>query len=128
MRWRLLGITFAAMLSLGLTGAAPAGATDLHRTAAPEGWGKERVVKHHMYYPRYRHVYLVHDTSDPYAYRPATRGYYPYYNSGYWHPASGRERPRYVLPKYYPAWGYTKHWHNREWHAENHGRHWPWHW
>ena len=129
MSWKSIGKTIAAVLLFGLVGTLPVAATDLHPTRAPDGWGHERTVKHHVYYPRYRHVYLVHGTTDPYAYRPATRGYYPYYNSGYWRPAGYRTvRPHYELPKYYPAWGYTKQWHNRKWHAENHGRHYPWHW
>ena len=131
MRWKKLALKVLAVVTFGLVGLLPASAADLSRTTPPDGWGQERVVKHHVYYPRYQHVYKVHAATDPYAYRPEHRGYYPYYNSGYWRPAHemrNRPRPHYEIPKYYPAWGYTKHWHHREWHNDNHGRHFPWHW
>lgn len=130
MRWKTFGLILAFFVSLAGTGIMPAAAFDLHRSKPPAGWGKEQVVKHHVYYPRYHHVYHVHSATDPYAYRSEARGYYPYYNSGYWRPAAEvrHARPRYVLPKYYPAWGYTRHWHHKQWHAEHHGRHRPWHW
>ena len=132
MRWKKLALKVLAVLSFGLVGLLPASATDLHRTMPPDGWGHQRVVKHYVYYPRYTHVYKVHGVTDPYAYRPEHRGYYPAYNSGYWRPAHemrNRPKPHYVLPKYYPAWGYTKeHWNQRQWHSDNHGRHYPWHW
>ena len=131
MRCKKLALTAVSTLSFGLAGLAPASATDLHQSGPRAGWGEERVVNHHVYYSRYRHVYLVHDATDPYAYQPANRGYYPYYNSGYWRPAQemrDRRPPHYELPKYYQAWGYTRDWHNQQWHNDNHGRHWPWHW
>jgi hypothetical protein len=131
MGWKKLFRVLAAVLSFGLIGALPAAATDLHRTAPPAGWGQERVINHYVYYPRYHHVYRVHGATDPYAYRPADRGYYPYYNSGYWRPAHemrNRHKPHLELPKYYKAWGYTKHWHHKQWHNEHHGHHLPWHW
>jgi hypothetical protein len=77
-------------------------------------------------------VHRVHTTADPYAYRSEHRGYYPYYNSGYWVPAQQmrhRYRRHYALPKYYQAWGYPKvGYYHREWHYRHHGRHYPWHW
>jgi hypothetical protein len=106
MQFKKLALTMVAVLSCGLAGARSADATDLHE-------------------------HFWRGPGDPYAYRPENRGYYPYYNSGYWKPASElryRPIPYYELPKYYPAWGYTKEWQNRKWHAEHHGRHRPWHW
>jgi hypothetical protein len=83
----------------------------------------DRVVVHYGYYPRYRHVYV---TEDPYAYRYEPRGYYPYYNSGYWKSAREmrlRKRRHYNHPPYYAAWGYPDpYYHHRAWHAYNHGR------
>lgn len=82
-----------------------------HRDRAPDGYGQTRVVHHHVYYPRYVHVYHVHSGTDPYAYRYVRPGYYPYYNSGYWRPAHlvRKHRPHFRLPRYYQAWGYPKH-------------------
>ncbi len=74
----------AALATIGLANPQPAHAFGLDRDHAPGGWGKDRVVNHHVYYPQYVHYYHV----DPYAYRYSPRGYYPYYNSGYWSPAS----------------------------------------
>lgn len=133
MRLKSLLAALAALVCLGIAAPQQASAFDLHRDR-PAGWGHTRDVHHHVYYPRYRHVYHV----DPYAYRYSPRGYYPYYGSHYWAPAYAlRKRnhmryhhwnaqaPRY---KYYKAWGYPKHWHHRKWHAKHHGRHYPWHW
>lgn len=128
MRIRKLALTLLAALSCGFIASQPAAATDIHHAKPPAGWGHQRVINHYVYYPRYHHVYHVHGATDPYAYRPATRGYYPYYNSGYWRPATYRHRPHYQLPAYYPAWGYTKRWQHKKWHAVHHGRHKPWHW
>jgi len=97
-------------------------------SASADGMSEEKVVHHRAYYSRYRHVYRV---SDPYGYAYELRGYYPYYNSGYWRPAwemRGR-RANFVLPPYYKAWGYPKkHYHHRAWHRAHHGRHYRWHW
>jgi hypothetical protein len=59
---------------------------------------------------------------DPRSWYHNPRGYYPYYNSGYWVPRSEmryRYRYRYVGPpyRYYPAWGYG---------IGEYGRRWPW--
>ena len=134
MRFTYLVAAAAAALCVGLAQPGPASAFNFDRDNPPEGWGRSRVVNHWVYYPRYVHSYHV----DPYAYQYSPRGYYPYYNSGYWRPAHViRERnhqhyhhwnvqaPRY---KYYPSWGYPKHWHHYEWHNEQHGRHHRWHW
>jgi hypothetical protein len=71
-------------------------------------------------------LYAFHDgCTDPYAYRYEPRGYYPYYNSGYWKPAHvmrKRKRPYYVHPPYFPAWGYPdRYYRHRAWHAYHHG-------
>lgn len=75
------------------------------------GWGRERVVTHHVYAPRYHHRYYGHSVTDPYAYRYVQPRYYPAYNSHYWVPARCYRtcRPHYRLPRYYRAWGYPKH-------------------
>ena len=100
---------------------------------APSGWGETRTVRHHVYYPRYRHVVRVHARTDPYTYRYQPRGYYPYYNSGYWRPTHivRKKRARYYRrkPRYHKSWGAKKRaYRNRKWHAEHHGRHYRGHW
>lgn len=78
------------------------------------------------------HRYSRLGYGDPYAYRYEPRGYYPYYNSGYWRPAyvmRQRGRARYVHPPYFAAWGYPDpRYHHRAWHAYHHGyiRHHHW--
>ena len=124
MLYRKLLSALAAIICLGLLGQSPASAADL--TSTREGYGKPRVVHHHVYRPRYHHVYHVH--ADPYFYRYEPRGYYPYYNSGYWRGGYYAPRPHYILPRYYKAWGYDKPWRNKEWHTIHHGHHYPWHW
>jgi hypothetical protein len=117
----LLGLV-AAMIAVTGALAGPAEASDRH----PAGWGRERTVVHYGYYPRYRHVYATHSYTDPYAYRYEPRGYYPYYNSGYWRPAHEmRKRGRriYTLPPYYQGWGYPdRTYRHRAWHRAHHGR------
>lgn len=133
MRLKSILAVAAALACIGLSNPGTASASDLDRDR-PDGWGHTRTIRHHVYYPRYRHVYYV----DPYAYQYSPRGYYPYYNAGYWVPAGVlRERnrvhfnvwntqpPRY---RYYQSWGYPRPWNNRQWHAEHHGRHHRWHW
>lgn len=73
---------------------------------------------------RYRSYDAYRYGVDPYAYRYVPRGYYPYYNSGYWRPVGqvrkGQHGP---LPPYYKAWGDNKRYYNhREWQARHHGR------
>jgi hypothetical protein len=89
------------------------------------GWGHVPTVVHYGYYPRYNHVYVTHYATDPYAYHYVPRGYYPYYNSGYWRPAAevrSKKRRRHAHPPYYKAWGYPSHgYRHHEWHAEHHG-------
>ena len=113
----------AGIAGLTVASAAPATAFGCHTSCPPEGWGKSRVVRHWVYYPRYRHVYLTHPSTDPYAYRWEPRGYYPYYNSGYWGPARVK-RFRGHLPKYYASWGAVKRgYHHVEWHRRHYGGH-----
>ena len=109
---------------LACASAVPDPAEAFHRRH-PAGWGTERTVVHHGYYPRYRHVYVTHSVTDPYAYRYEPRGYYPYYNSGYWKPAREmrlRKRRHHRHPPYYQAWGYPDaHYRHRAWHYRHHG-------
>lgn len=81
----------------------------------------ERVVTHRVYRPRYRDVYI---DEDPYAYRYEPRGYYPYYNSGYWVPTYVIRKRRYLRrPPYYKAWGENRRgYKHRDWHDRHHGR------
>ncbi len=125
MRLKSLLVALAALAAILVTLPHTAEAGGFHRDHPPRGWGEARDVVHHIYYPRYRHRYYVHAATDPYAYRYEPRGYYPYYNSGYWVPAKCYRtcRPRLKLPPYYKAWGATKRrYHHRAWHARHHGR------
>ncbi len=130
---RLKSLLAAALGLLGLTtmsvGPATADGVEKSRSAV------KAHAPHRVYHPRYVHFYK----EDPYAWRYSPRGYYPYYGSDYWAKASyvkWRNRahlndwitrpPRY---RYYKSWGYPKKtWNHRQWHAEHHGRHRPWHW
>ena len=98
------------------------GSAPIDRAAADGMKSKPVVRKHHV------HHYDI--KPDPYAYRFSPRGYYPYYNSGYWAPARYvRERNHMhyyhwieVRPPYYQAWGHPrKHWNQRAWHEKHHG-------
>lgn len=75
-------------------------------------------------------LFVRADPEERYSYRYEPRGYYPYYNSGYWRPASEvRRRKRLVQPPYYQAWGDNRSDYNhRRWHEEHHGRHHIGHW
>lgn len=125
MRLKNVLAALAALAAVGLAApkSAEAGWT---RDMRPEGWDHTQTVRHWVYYPRYAHVYLRHDDTSRYNYRYEPRGYYPYYNSGYWVPACQYCRPRYnfKLPKYYKAWGSTKrNYHHYDWHNRHHGGH-----
>jgi hypothetical protein len=121
-----------ALLSLGLAALAvgmaaePAAAFDW--STQPKGWSNEQVVRHWVYYPRRHHVYHLHAGTDPYAYRAARRGYYPYYGAGYWRPPQRAHHG--TPPTYYPAWGQARHHHDDP--AKPTGvavqRVAPWHW
>lgn len=130
MRLRSFLATAAALMAAALVSPPPAEA-GWHRSVPPQGWGREQTVRHWAYYPRYSHVYLTSSTTDRYAYRYEPRGYYPYYNSGYWVPACKYCRPHYnyKLPKYYKAWGSTKRsYEHNQWHNKHHGGHRRGHW
>lgn len=127
MRLKNLAVAAALLIGAGVASTGPASAGGWERHHRPHGWGKAHVIRHYVYRPRYYHVYAV----DPFAYRYWPRGYYPYYNSGYWQPTwyvRKRARlhyhcwtscpPRY---RYYKAWGYPKkRYHHRKWHARHH--------
>lgn len=116
----------AALLALVVALPQSASAGFLLHDRQSDGWGRERVVSHHVYYPRYRHHYHSHSTTDPYFYRYEPRGYYPYYNSRDWVQARSYKKCRrtYRLPRYYQAWGSRKKgYHHRKWHARHHGHH-----
>lgn len=126
MRAKILGGLAALLFGWGLASPDTAEATSWYRRA-PAGYGTVQTVRHWGYYPRYNHVYSVHVTTDPYAYSYEPRGYYPYYNSGYWRPAAeirARQMVRRALvqPPYYSTWGYPNvRYHHRYWHAVHHG-------
>ncbi len=66
--------------------------------------------------------------ADPYAYRYSPRGYYPYYNSGYWGPPR-KKRFRGELPPYFAAWGAPdRYYRHVEWHNRHYGGHRHHHW
>ncbi len=132
MKLKTLLAAALALIGLAILSPEPASADGVRK---PDGWGKTRHIKHHVYYPRYVHHYKV----DPYAWRYSPRGYYPYYGSHYWAKAKyvkwrnrehlnvwNRQPPHF---RYYKSWGYPKkHWHHRAWHAKHHGYHHRWHW
>lgn len=126
MRLRVFALLAAAVGLALMPVAAEAG----HRRA-PRGYGEVQVVHHYGYYPRYRHVYHSDFYTDPYAYRASPRGYYPYYNSGYWRPTNELRyrraccRPFAALPPYYQAWGYPNYRYvkYRKWHRGHHHHH-----
>ena len=101
----------------------PASAFFWDRPDQPAGWGNVRTIRHWVYRPRYNHEYLKHDATDPHAYHYSPRGYYPYYNSGYWGPPR-IHRFHGVLPPYYAAWGAPNaRYHHVEWHNRHYGGH-----
>jgi hypothetical protein len=90
-------------------------------------WGRERVVTHRIYKPRYRHRYYRKSYGDPYYYRYVKPRYYPAYNSHYWVPARyyRKYRNHYHLPRYHKAWGYPKRAYKHRRHSHrHHRRHW----
>jgi hypothetical protein len=118
----------AGLLTVNLDPSAAFGA-DLDRA------GAKKRGPHHAAYSRYAHVF----PEDPYTYRYEPRGYYPYYRSDYWRPTPYvlyRNRVHYNVwntrpPqfRFYQSWGYpVRTWRHKEWHADHHGRHRPWHW
>ncbi|MEO1708662.1 MAG: hypothetical protein AAFR70_00175 [Pseudomonadota bacterium] len=133
----LIAALCAAMIfSAGSATSAEAGGID--RLRAPAGWGVAQHAHRYVYRPRYRFVrtnrtrrFRMHSYADPHRYRYEPRGYYPYYNSGYWKSRRHVYRPRYKFhhPRYRSAWGkHKRRYHHRSWHNRNHGRHRFWHW
>ena len=120
MRVKSLSAALAIILVFGLAAVQPAQAGWL-RDHLPDGWGSTRKVTHHIYYPRYAHVYRVHPHTDPYAYRYEPRGYYTHSSSRYWRHAHRvhRHAPRrahHHKYRYKAAWGYKKsRRHHRRW-------------
>jgi hypothetical protein len=119
MRLKSLLLALAALIGLG---AAPID------HAMADGM-KSKSVKYGTVRKYHAHKYEFEP--DRYAYRFSPRGYYPYYNSGYWSPARYvRERSHQhyyhwieVRPPYFSSWGAPrKYWNHREWHAKHHGR------
>lgn len=110
MRHLLVPGVAALAAGLGFT-AAPAAAFDWDHASPPPGWGREQVVRHWVYAPRYHHIHYQHATTNPYAYYYQRPHYYPYTGSQYWVPAErmrNRYRYRYHGPqyRYAPAWGH----------------------
>lgn len=100
MRLRSLLAVAACIMTLGVAASSPAQAFDRYR-CEPDVWVR----------------YGPYSATDPFAYRPCPRAYYPYYNSGDWRPAweMRRRAPHYVLPGYYQAWGYPdRHYRHRK--------------
>ncbi len=136
MRNRFIMGLSALILALGFAAQTPASATGCWRNnCPPSGWGHVRTVQHWGYYPRYTHVYRTHYATDPYAYHYEPRGYYPYYNSGYWRSAHEMRVRRAHMYRdtpdvpYYQAWGANRRgYHHRRWHCKHHGGHHVGHW
>lgn len=123
MRLKNLLVAVLGLLAAAVTMPQTASALDFDRPDQPRGWDRMRTVRHWVYYPHYRHQYLRHTATDPHAYQYSPRGYYPYYNSGYWGPAR-RARHNYHLPKYYAAWGSKRRGYRHvEWHRRHYGGH-----
>lgn len=126
MRSLVLWGGLAAALAFGTLAAAQPSYAEGYRA-----WDEGRDYRPAYYpAPRQRTVsgYFI---TDPYAYRYEPRGYYPYYDAGYWRPLCGGNTvcvPRPYQPPYWKAWGYPKPWLNREFHRVYHGRIRPWHW
>ena len=129
MRLKNLCIALFGLLSLGLAAPQPAAAFFWDRPDQPAGWDRMRTIRHWVYHPNYRHIYLHSSATDPYQYHYSPRGYYPYYNSMYWRPNVRVHRAHTALPPYYQAWGAKKRgYHHVAWHNQHHGGHWRGDW
>lgn len=124
MRLRVIALLAAAMGLALIPAAAEAGHRRHHHHHGEynhRGWAES-------YYPYYHRHYRSDWEYDRYAYYHTPRGYYPYYNSGYWRPTVELRwrraccRPVAALPPYYQAWGYPKrhHVHHRKWRHRHH--------
>ena len=116
-----LAVTAASLGVIAL--AQPASAFFWDRPERPAGWGHIHTIHDRDDTSRSNHKYLADDDTDPYAYQPSPRGYYPYYNSGYWAPPR-IHRYSGPLPEYYSAWGYPHaDYYHVEWHNRHYGGH-----
>lgn len=113
MRIKFVMAVLTAFFAFGIVSPQPAmaigGWFDHDRDRVPRAEREHRVVEHWLRHPRSRYPYRLHTAEDPYAYRYARRGYYPYYGAGYWRPLrtqQGRYRDGIDKPPYHPAWGY----------------------
>jgi len=128
MRLKHLLMAVIATLTFGLAAEGPAAAF-LDRPDQPANWDRIPTVRHWVYHPRYRHIYLHSSATDPYEYQYIPRGYYPYYNTAYWRTHYRVHRAHNVLPPYYKAWGAERrNYHHVEWHRMHYGGHWRGDW
>jgi hypothetical protein len=102
----------------------------VHHKYAPSGVGYAQPVTRWVYKPNYTYRYKLHSHSDPYRYHYQPRGYYPYYNSGYWRSRRAvHRRYKFRHPRYHRAWGaHRRNYHHRSWHYRHHGPHKKGHW
>lgn len=131
MRSKHLWAGLAVVAGLGLIAAQPAAAGDRGYRAWDRGHDYRPAHYPARVYAPARPVVAGYFVTDPYAYRYEPRGYYPYYDAGYWRPLCGGKLncvPRPYQPPYWKAWGYPKPWLNRPFHRVYHGRIYPWHW
>lgn len=131
MRSQHLWAGMAAVVAVGLIAAQPSQAGDRGYRAWDRGADYRPAYYQAQRVHRPRPVVSGYFIADPYAYRYEPRGYYPYYDAGYWRPICGAKLncvPRGYQPPYWKAWGYPKPWLNRPFHRVYHGRIYPWHW
>ena len=120
MRSQQLWAGMAAIFASGLIALEPAIAGD----SGYRAWDGRNDYRP-AYYPVRKKVVTGYFVTDPYAYRYEPRGYYPYYDSGYWRYYCGSKVncvPAAYQPPYWKAWGYPKPL------RVYHGRIRPWHW
>ena len=123
MRLKSFLLAVLGLLSVSFAPPQPASAFDLDRPDQPAGWHHMRTIRHWVYHPNYRHIYLHRSETDPYTYRYVPRGYYPYYNAMYWQPATVRRHNTESAP-YYASWGSKRRkYHHVEWHRRHYGGH-----
>ena len=120
MRLKCVLVALAVLFcGISVTNSAQAGGDRGYYTYQPNYY-KKVYPRHKKRHYRRPVEYLV---TDPYAYRYEPRGYYPYYNSGYWRPLCASNNscvPRAMQSPYYQAWGYPK--------PVYYARIRPWHW
>lgn len=126
MRSQRLWASIAAIVAFGLIAPPPATAGD----SGYRAWdGRNDYAP--AYHPTRKRTVSGYYVTDPYAYRYEPRGYYPYYDSGYWRPNCGNKIncvPVAYQSPYWKAWGYPKPWPHYSFHRVYHGRIRPWHW